>query len=518
MAWLDMGESLRVNAAKFPDKMALKDERRSVTFSELNTRVNKLANALLGMGLEKGDKLGVVSYNCIEFMEVYLAAAKSRVIVVPLNWRQTSRAFKYILSNSDASAIMVHTDFVDRINEIRDELSADPGRFVCLNGEPAEGYLDYEELLDGGSEEEPAVEIKNEDAWVILYTSGTTGVPKGVVRSHASYTAFYLINEVEFGFRHGDYGLIVMPLFHVNSTFYSFVFTYIGASVYIHKEKSFDPEEVLQIIEREKITFTSLIPTHYNLILSLPDTVKGKYDVSSMRSILCSSAPVWKRTKLEIMDFFKDVELFEAYGSTEAGLVTLLRPEDQMRKLGSIGQECAGTDVLRLLDEDGNEVPVGDVGELYSRGPMMFDEYYNQPEKTKTAFIGDYFSAGDMARKDEDGYYTLVDRKDNMIITGGEHVFPSEVEGMIGEHDSVRAVAIIGERHIKWGEAVTAVVVLKNRRECTEEELIEFCRGRMAAFKKPKKVRFITEEEMPRTPTGKILHRILRERFCKPVE
>ncbi|MEE9505655.1 MAG: AMP-binding protein, partial [Thermoplasmata archaeon] len=296
MAWLDMGESLRVNAAKFPDKMALKDERRSVTFSELNTRVNKLANALLGMGLEKGDKLGVVSYNCIEFMEVYLAAAKSRVIVVPLNWRQTSRAFKYILSNSDASAIMVHTDFVDRINEIRDELSVDPGRFVCLNGEPAEGYLDYEELLGGGGEEEPAVEIKNEDTWVILYTSGTTGVPKGVVRSHASYTAFCLINEVEFGFRHGDYGLIVMPLFHVNSTFYSFVFTYIGASVYIHKEKSFDPEEVLQIIERENITFTSLIPTHYNLILALPDAVKGKYDVSSMRSILCSSAPVWKKT------------------------------------------------------------------------------------------------------------------------------------------------------------------------------------------------------------------------------
>lgn len=518
MAWLDIGESLRVNAAKFPDKMALKDERRSVTFDELNRRVNRLANALLGLGLKKEDKLGVVSYNCIEFMEIYLAAAKSGVIVVPLNWRQTSKAFKYILENSDASAVIVHSEFVDTVNEIRDELSIPPERFISLNDEPIENYRDFGELLNSGSEDEPDVEIRNEDTWVILYTSGTTGVPKGVVRSHASYISFFLINEVEFSFKPDDYGLIVMPLYHVNSTFYSFVFTYIGASVYVQKEKRFNPSEVLDIIDREKITFTSLIPTHYNLILSLPEEEKAKYDVSSMRSILCSSAPVWKKTKLEIMEFFKGAKLFEAYGSTEAGLVTLLRPEDQMRKLGSIGRECVGTDVIKLLDDEGNDVPIGEVGELYSRGPMMFDHYYKQPEKTKKSFRGDYFSAGDMARKDEDGYYTLIDRKDNMIITGGEHVFPSEVEGMIGEHDAVRAVAIIGEPHVKWGEAVTAVVVLKDGKECTEEEIIEFCRGRMAAFKKPKKVRFITEEEMPRTPTGKILHRILRERFCEATE
>ncbi|MFQ6106107.1 MAG: class I adenylate-forming enzyme family protein [Thermoplasmata archaeon] len=514
MAWLNIGESLRVNASKYPGKMALKDERRALTFSELNIRVNKLANALLGMGLRKGDKLGIISYNCIEFLEVYLAAAKSGVIVVPLNWRQTGKAFKYILTNSDTSVMVVHSDFVDTINEIKDELLIAPDRYICLHGEPPEGYIGLEQILRSGSGEEPDVDIANEDTWVILYTSGTTGVPKGVVRSHRSYIAFYLINEVEFSFRPDDYGLIVMPLFHVNSTFYSFVFTYIGASVYVHKEKRFNPEEVLQIIDSEKITFTSLIPTHYNLILSLPGETKAKYDVSSMRSILCSSAPVWKKTKLEIMDFFKGSKLFEAYGSTEAGLVTLLRPEDQLDKLGSIGKECIGTDTIRLLDDDGREVPIGEVGELYSRGPMMFDCYYKNPEKTRASFVGEYFSAGDMARRDEDGYYTLVDRKDNMIITGGEHVFPSEVEALIGEHEAVRAVAIIGEPHVKWGEAVTAVVVLKDGKECTEEEIIEFCRGRMAAFKKPKRVRFITEEEMPRTPTGKILHRVLRERFC----
>jgi acyl-CoA synthetase (AMP-forming)/AMP-acid ligase II len=301
-------------------------------------------------------------------------------------------------------------------------------------------------------------------------------------------------------------------MFHVNSTFYGFVFTYIGASFYIHRATDFNAHEMLELIEREKATFTSLIPTHYSLILALPEEKRRKYDLSSMKKLLCSSAPARVEMKKGIMQVFKNVELFEAYGSTEAGLVTLLKPDDQYRKLASIGQESVCTDVIRLLDENGNEVPVGEVGELYSRGPMMFTEYYKLPENTKKSFKGGLFSAGDMARKDEEGYYYIVDRKDNMIITGGEHAYPTEIEGVITQHPKVFDCAVIGVPDAKWGEAVKAIVILKDGETATVEEIIGFCKERLAAYKRPKSVDFIKRDEMPRTTTGKILHRVLRDR------
>jgi acyl-CoA synthetase (AMP-forming)/AMP-acid ligase II len=278
---------------------------------------------------------------------------------------------------------------------------------------------------------------------------------------------------------------------------------------------SFDPVDLLKTIEKEKITFTSLVPTHYIMMLSLPNEIKKNIDVSSIRQLLISSAPARKDTKLAIMDYFKNAELWEAYGSTEASLVTLLRPEEQFKKLGSIGREIWGTDQIKILDENGNEVPRGQVGELYSRTPGIFKEYWKDPEKTKSVFRGEWFSAGDMAYQDKDGYYVLVDRKANMIITGGENVFPSEVENILGTHPSVKYVAVIGVPHEKWGEAVKAVVTLHQGKTATEKELIEHCRGKIAGYKIPKSVDFIKDEEMPMTGTGKIIHRILREKYGK---
>jgi acyl-CoA synthetase (AMP-forming)/AMP-acid ligase II len=311
--------------------------------------------------------------------------------------------------------------------------------------------------------------------------------------------------------------MIIMPLYHVNSTFYGLLFLYIGASLYVGRDKGFDPLDLLRVIDNEKITFTSLIPTHYHLILNVPEETRNKFDLSSMRSFLCSSAPVRSKIKKGILKCFPDVKLYEAYGSTEAGLVTILRPEDQLRKLGSMGRECLGTDVIRLLDENGREIPVGEVGELYSKGPMMFDEYYKMPKETKDSFRDDLFTARDMVKRDEEGYYYIVDRKDNMIITGGEHVYPSEVEEVISRHPKVFDVAVIGVPNDKWGEAVNAVVILKEGKIATEPEIIEWCRGKMAGYKKPKSVDFISTSEMPRTTTGKILHRKLRERYAEPL-
>ena len=218
--------------------------------------------------------------------------------------------------------------------------------------------------------------------------------------------------------------------------------------------------------------------------------------------------------KIAIMDFYPGVELYEAYGSTEAGIVTVLKPEDQLRKLGSIGFESLGTDFVKILDEDGNEVKVGEIGELFSRGPMLFDEYYKMPEKTSASFREGWFSAGDMARRDEDGFFEIVDRKDNLIITGGEHVYPSEVEKVIGSHPSVLDVAIIGLSDEKWGEAVTAFIIPKDPNDPPDEkEIISFCRDKITSYKRPKEVHLISQEEMPRTGSGKILHRALRMRY-----
>ena len=514
MTWLNLGEILRVHAKNYPHKMAVKDWRGATrTYAELDLRTNRLASSLLSMGLRKGDRLAVMLYNCVEFVEICCACAKIGVVVVTVNWRFVDKEVKFVVNNSDDRAIVLEEEFVDCVNSVRPNLQNIDESFIVVGG-AAEGYISYEQLAESPPDSQTHITVDSKDAWFQIYTSGTTGIPKGVVRSHESYISFFLINTVEFGFSQDDKGMVIMPLYHVNSTFYGLLFLYIGASLYVGRDKRFNPLELLRVIDEEKVTFISLIPTHYHLISNVPEDARKKFDVSSMRSFLCSSAPVRSKIKKGILKCFPIVKLYEAYGSTEAGLVTILRPEDQLRKLGSMGRECIGTDVIKLLDENGNEVPTGKVGELYSRGPMMFDEYYKMPEKTKSAYRGDLFTARDMVKRDEEGYYYIVDRKDNMIISGGEHVYPSEVEEIISSHPKVFDVAVVGVPDEMWGEAVKAAIILNEGEKATEEEIIEWCRGKMAGFKKPKSIDFISQSEMPRTATGKILHRKLREKYA----
>ena len=485
--WLNLGQNLKVNAKKFPNTLALKDRERSFTYPQTNRRVNKLAHSLLSLGLSKGDKVAVLLENSIEIVEVFLATAKTGIIIVPINFRLVGSEVEYIVENSDAKAIVVHDEFTTTVDPIKANLKNIAADNYIVVGQNVEGYRPYETFIENAPDSEPEIEVSPADTWILIYTSGTTGKPKGVVRSHESHIAFYLINAT---------------------------FIYLGGSAYIHPARSFKPEEILEIVAQEKITFISLIPTHYNLILNASREAK-KHDVSSIRKLLCSSAPVRKSMKLAIMDFFPGVELYEGYGSTEAGIVTVLKPEYQLKKLGSIGFETLGTEFVKILDPDGKDVGIGEVGELYSKGPMLFDEYYKLPEKAAASFKNGWFSAGDMATRDEDGFYQIVDRKDNMIITGGENVYPSEI---IGSHECVFDCAIVGLPDDKWGEKVAAVVVRKpglDESTIDEDTIRECCRSQMAGFKRPKEIIFIDEDEMPRTPTGKILHRKLREKFRK---
>ena len=383
MAWLNLGEVLDVHAKKCPTKLAVKDWcGKAWTYSELNARTNKLANGLLNMGLCKGDRVAVMLYNCAEFVEIYCAFAKAGLVVTPVSWRYVEKEIEYVVDDSDAKAMIISKEFVDTINQLRPRFNKLDSRNYILVGETtSEGYVDYEGLIANSSDHKPDVKVDCKDTWAQIYTSGTTGFPKGVVRSHESYAAFFLVNAVDFGFSEKDNGMIIMPLFHVNSTFYGLLFPYIGASLFVGRDKGFDPVELLSIVDREKITFISLIPTHYSLILEVPQETRRRFDTSSLRKLLCSSAPARSKIKRRILECFPSVELYEAYGSTEAGLVTILKPEDQLRKIGSMGRECLGVDLIKLLDENGREVGIGEIGELYSRGPMMFDEYNKLPEK-----------------------------------------------------------------------------------------------------------------------------------------
>ena len=515
--WMHAGTVVKMNAINYPDKLGWQDKFNEYTFKEWNERACRLAHGLSELGVGHGERFAVLAFNRGEWMDIYAGCAKGGQIIVPVMFRLAPPDIEYIVNHSECKAFIVEQPFVEMINGMKDNLPVPKDAYIYLEDGPVpEGYIGYEEWLSTSSPEEPDVTVDGDDTWTFMYTSGTTGRPKGVVRTHESYHAQYVINNINQGVRPTDKVMLVMPMCHVNSIFYSFPYTLLSAPVFVYNMVSFDAEDLLRTIETYKITFTSLVPPHYIMMLALPDEVKNAIDVSSIRQLLISSAPARKDLKLAIMDYFKNAELWEAYGTTEGGLITLLRPEYQLEKLGSIGKEIFGTDRIKLLDENRNPVPDGEVGEVFYRTPMIFKEYWKEPDKTKEAFVGEWSSAGDMAKRDEDGFYTLVDRKANMIITGGENVYPSEVEGAVGAHPAVKDVAVIGVPDDKWGEAVKAVVILHDNYEPSEElarEIMGFTKDKIAGFKRPKSVDFIKEDEMPRTGTGKILHRILREKY-----
>ncbi len=510
---LTLADAVATHARLTPHQPALRDSRRCLSFAQWHDRGQRLANALLGLGLVPGDRVALLAYNRLEWMEMYAALAAAGLVAVPINFRLTAPEVAYIVQHSEARAVIAQDELCDRVDAVRAELPLVAPRCVALGDTTPPGWQGYESLIAAASAQPPAVVVRPGDMSALMYTSGTTGKPKGAVRSHEGSTLIALATALEMRFTRDDTALLVMPMCHANSLYFSHTFAHLGATCVIDDRRSFDPEALLATLAGEHITFTSLVPTHFIMMLGLPEATKARHDVSRVDKLMISSAPARRETKLAILDFFRQARLHELYGSTEAGWVTLLRPDEQIDRLGSVGREWAGSGPIRLLDADGREVPDGEVGELFSHTPYVFDGYWKNPDKTAEAFRGAWCSVGDMARRDPDGYLHLVDRKSNMIISGGENVYPSEVESVLGAHPAVKDVAVIGLPHDKWGEAVHAVVVLHQPASVDEATLLDWCRGRLAGYKRPQAIRFVADADLPRTATGKVLHRLLRERL-----
>lgn len=508
---LTVDHCVRLHARNTPGNLAVADSRTGWTYAELDARIDQVVNALSALGLRKGDRIAVLLRNCVEWAEILLGCARSGVICVPVNARFMDAEVAHVVAHSGASAVITEAALASRIDALRSASGAIPAhRHLMAGNDVLTGYASYERALRDAPPVAPET-IAEIDCWFLGYTSGTTGRPKAVIINHRCRVLAACYAAIEYGVSDIDKTLLVMPLFHSNGIFFMLLLLHAGGTVHVAEE--FEPEAALRAISDHGITLISLVPTMYALILALPDGNRSRYCLDSLRVTLSSSAPLLAKTKEDMLAFFPGASIYEFYGSTEASFVTSLKPRDQMRKLRSVGQPFFGTEV-RLLDPSGKDVAPGEVGELWSRSVMQaFDGYYNDPEASSAAYLdGGWFSAGDMATRDDEGFLYIVDRKKDLIISGGENIYPTEVENVLSRHPAIADVAIIGVPDEVWGDRVCAVVCLHQGQTLSLDELRGWAKELIANYKCPRELR--VWDELPKGPTGKLLRRNIRDRFA----
>ncbi len=507
-----MRDSIRWCAAVHSEKIAIVDGSRRVTYRELYRRVNRLGNALLGMGLKEGDRCSILLSNCAEYIEIYLALASTGISAVPLNFRLVGSELEYIINNSDSKALILGSQFLGEVNGIVDKLGQiSSDRIILVGGKGLSGMCDYEEVLAQSSDQQIDLDIDLSGCFFQGYTAGTTGLPKGCVNSHAGFVEHHKRMLIIMRVNTNDIQLVPAPLFHEAPTLFALMQIFVGGTLVVTGNPI--PEEILSLIQQERVTHVFMVPTMYQTLVEFPD--RHSYDVSSVQSVICGGAPMLKEIKSSVIEYFENAGLNEFYGATEMGLVANLYPHEQNDRPRSVGKPVPGWKV-KLLDGNGQEVPVGSAGEIYMKGPRLLKEYYKLPEVTAAATRGDYFTLNDVGKFDDQGYLYIVDRVNDMIISGGENIYPIEIEEVIAQHSAVRQVVVIGIPDKKWGQAIKAVVVLVEGQTASDEEIRQFCEGKLAMYKIPKSVDF--RDCLPLSTFGKILKREVRDEYWKDSE
>ena len=477
------------------------------TYRELNKRVNGLAAGLSELGISRGQRVGVLNNNCHRNLEVDYAVTGIGAIVVPLNTRFKEKELTYIINNVGMDVLIVGAEQLEVMKSIRNSLPS--VRHIISIDLHGEGYIKYEDLLSAGMDRElPGEDISEDDVAFIFYTSGTTGRPKGAMLTHRNVIANTINEALSRRFTDKDTYLHIVPQYHAGGKEFSFVTTYVSGRHVI--PRSLEVDTILDAIEKERVTFLLLVPTIANRLISHPSF--NRYNLSSLRAIVLGAGPSTKEGLKETKDKL-GCDLYHGYGLTEAApFVSTLNPEEAISKLGSCGREVYNVEV-KIVAENGREVEPDTVGEIIVRGKNVMKGYWNSPDETAAALRGGWLYTGDLAKRDEEGYIYIVDRKKDMIISGGENIYPKEVEEVLFSHPAVLEAAVIGVPHEKWGETVKAIVVTKAGMNLTEDEVIEFCKKHLASYKKPTSVEFI--DALPLNAAGKVIKLELKERFGK---
>jgi fatty-acyl-CoA synthase len=500
------------HAAAHPDKDALIEYGehgvRRLTYGEFDATINRLANALIARGVRGGSRVAIMLPNGSDYLVAQQALARIGASAVQIGYRLKVGEVAYILENAEPTATLVYSEYLATMVDARKQAGKGGAMLVTGDDVPAGSpdVVEWDRAIAAASPEMPPRQPGADAGGVIVYTSGTTGKPKGASRSW-SKTGFESVADLihKVGVRADDRHLCVCPLYHSAAPAFVAIMMSLGATVIL--QNHFDPEAALDIIDKERVTCSLMVPTMLIRMANLPKDTRKKYDTSSLRWVMSGAAPLTTEAARRFMDAFGNV-LWNFYGATETGVVTLAGPGDHLSRPGTIGKAVRAADI-RMLDDNGSEVPTGQSGELYARTPTLITGYHGNDAAMQSAQRDGFFSVGDVGRVDNDGYYYLESRKHDMVISGGVNIYPREIEDHLSTHPSVLECAVVGVPDPEWGETLRAFVVLRDGTQLTEADVINYCREGLADYKRPRKVTFM--DELPRNPTGKILKRELRE-------